>query len=172
MTINKKVGVHVITSVERRRRWSIYEKKAIIIDQDIQMRGTFAELFVSSSLIVSFWKIDYKRVIYLSGIDGLDGNQGHKPGDHGLPGKAGGNGGNGGYRGHAGFLAGYSSTEIMLLIEITRLFRQMRSTENMVNLALEYYMAWIIRLRITLKNVIIVNETLLDYTTQIGFTPY
>jgi hypothetical protein len=68
--------VHVITSVERRRRWSIYEKKAIIIDQDIQMRGTFAELFVSSSLIVSFWKIDYKRVIYLSGIDGLDGNQG------------------------------------------------------------------------------------------------
>jgi transposase len=30
MTINKKETVHVITSVERRRRWSIYEKKAIV----------------------------------------------------------------------------------------------------------------------------------------------
>jgi transposase len=30
MTINKKEIVHVITSVERRRRWSIYEKKAIV----------------------------------------------------------------------------------------------------------------------------------------------
>lgn len=30
MTINKKETVHVITSVERRRRWSVYEKKAIV----------------------------------------------------------------------------------------------------------------------------------------------
>lgn len=30
MTINKTETVHVITSVERRRRWSIYEKKAIV----------------------------------------------------------------------------------------------------------------------------------------------
>jgi len=30
MTINEQETVHVITSVERRRRWSIYEKKAIV----------------------------------------------------------------------------------------------------------------------------------------------
>jgi hypothetical protein len=30
MTNNKQEAVHVITSVERRRRWSVFEKKAIV----------------------------------------------------------------------------------------------------------------------------------------------
>lgn len=30
MTINKKETVHVITSVERRRKWNVFEKKAIV----------------------------------------------------------------------------------------------------------------------------------------------
>ena len=68
MTINKKEKVRVITSIERSRRWSIYEKKAILEETYEQEKSVYSLLV---NMTLQLHRFSYGAARWKKGLYGV-----------------------------------------------------------------------------------------------------